>query len=65
MKTDADKVNLKNQNQPGSGEGHDIQPKEAKPLARQDAEDLVRDAFAGAVERYAEVCFAIQLGALC
>lgn len=40
-----------NQYVPGSGEGHALKAREAEPLARQDAEDLVRDAFAGAVER--------------
>ena len=54
-------VNLKNQYEPGSGSGHDLQAKVAVPLPRQHVEQLVRDAFTGAVERHIEVGDGLQM----
>ena len=47
-------VNYKNQYLPGSGEGHDLQP-------RHDVEQLVRDAFTSATERHIEVGDGLQM----
>ncbi|KAI9839631.1 MAG: hypothetical protein M1819_002257 [Sarea resinae] len=54
-------VNFKNQYIPGSGEGHALEAREAKPLPRKDVEDLVRDAFSSAVERHIEVGDGLQM----
>lgn len=53
---------VKKQNQyiPGSGEGHDLKPQEADPLPLKDTEQLVQDAFDGAVERHIEVGDSLQ-----
>ncbi|KAJ4394418.1 Proteasome subunit beta type-6 [Gnomoniopsis smithogilvyi] len=56
-----DPVNFKNQYVPGSGEGHALQEREKKPLARRDVEILVKDAFDGAVERHIEVGDGLQM----
>lgn len=44
-------VNFKNQYVPGSGTGHELQPREVAPLTREHVDQLVRDAFANATER--------------
>ena len=54
-------VNLKNQYVPGSGQGHDLKPQVAVPLPRKQVEQLVRDAFTGAVERHIEVGDGLQM----
>ena len=54
-------VNLKNQYVPGSGVGHDLQAKAAEPLEQSHVEQLVRDAFSGAVERHIEVGDGLQM----
>ncbi|KAF2725528.1 proteasome core particle subunit beta 6 [Polychaeton citri CBS 116435] len=54
-------VNLKNQYDPNSGEGLAKKPKEPQPLDRKTTEELVRDAFAGAVERHIEVGDGLQM----
>lgn len=46
---------------PGSGQGHELQTQEAKPLPRKDVEELVSDVFSGAVERHIEVGDGLQL----
>ncbi|KAL9052174.1 MAG: hypothetical protein Q9162_005569 [Coniocarpon cinnabarinum] len=46
---------------PGSGHGHDLVAQEAKPLARNDAEQLIEDVFSGAVERHIEVGDGLQM----
>ena len=54
-------VNFKNQYLPESGEGHDLQAREATPLPREDVERLVRDAFTSATERHIEVGDGLQI----
>ena len=54
-------VNFKNQYIPGSGEGHALEAKKAEPLPREHVEQLVRDAFDGAVERHIEVGDKLQM----
>jgi len=54
-------VNFKNQYVPGSGEGHNLQEKEVKPLSRKEVEILVKDAFDAAVERHIEVGDGLQM----
>ncbi len=54
-------VNFKNQYLPGTGEGHDIKPRQALPLPRHDVEQLVRDAFTSATERHIEVGDGLQM----
>ncbi|MCJ1323750.1 Proteasome subunit beta type-6 [Thelotrema lepadinum] len=54
-------VNLKNQYVPGSGKGHDLEAQVAVPLSRPHVEQLVRDAFTGAVERHIEVGDGLQM----
>lgn len=54
-------VNLKNQYDPGSGTGHDLKQMVAQPLPRNEVEQLVRDAFSGAVERHIEVGDGLQI----
>jgi 20S proteasome subunit beta 6 len=54
-------VNFKNQYVPGSGTGHDLQPKKAEPLPQETVEQLVRDAFTSAVERHIEVGDSLQI----
>jgi 20S proteasome subunit beta 6 len=54
-------VNFKNQYQPGSGTGHELQARVAEPLPRDHVESLVRDAFTSAVERHIEVGDGLQM----
>lgn len=54
-------VNFKNQYIPDSGEGHALQERERRPLAREEVEILVKDAFDGAVERHIEVGDGLQM----
>jgi 20S proteasome subunit beta 6 len=54
-------VNFKNQYIPNSGEGHALQERERRPLARNEVEVLVKDAFDGAVERHIEVGDGLQM----
>lgn len=54
-------VNLKNQYVPGSGKGLELQAKVPEPLAFGTVEQLVRDAFTGAVERHIEVGDGLQM----
>jgi 20S proteasome subunit beta 6 len=54
-------VNFKNQYMPGSGVGHDLKERERIPLPRKEVEDLVKDAFDGAVERHIEVGDGLQM----
>ena len=54
-------VNFKNQYMPGTGEGHDLQAREATPLPRHEVEQLVRDAFTSATERHIEVGDGLQM----
>ncbi|KAI9814113.1 MAG: Proteasome subunit beta type-6 [Thelocarpon impressellum] len=54
-------VNYKNQYVPGSGEGHDLQPRAPEPLPRAEVERIVRDAFTSAVERHIEVGDGLQM----
>jgi 20S proteasome subunit beta 6 len=54
-------VNFKNQYIPGSGEGHALQERERIPLGRTEVENLVKDAFDGAVERHIEVGDNLQM----
>lgn len=53
-------VNNKNQYIPGSGSGLDLQQKPPAALARNDVEQLVKDAFTSAVERHIEVGDGLQ-----
>lgn len=54
-------VNFKNQYMPGTGEGHDLQAKQAEPLPRQEVERIVKDAFTSATERHIEVGDGLQM----
>ena len=54
-------VNFKNQYIPGSGEGHALESRKAEPLERKYVEELVKDAFTGAVERHIEVGDGLQM----
>ena len=54
-------VNFKNQYLPGTGEGHDLQARQAEPLSRQEVLQLVRDAFTSATERHIEVGDGLQI----
>ena len=54
-------VNFKNQYLPGTGEGLELQPREAMPLPRHEVEQLVRDAFTSATERHIEVGDGLQM----
>ena len=54
-------VNFKNQYNPGSGEGHALEARQAEPLSRHEVEQLVRDAFTSAVERHIEVGDGLQM----
>lgn len=54
-------VNYKNQYEPGSGTGHDLQEREKKSLDRTTVEQLVKDAFSGATERHIEVGDSLQI----
>ena len=54
-------VNFHNQFVPGSGEGHALQEREVAPLSRSQVENLVKDAFDGAVERHIEVGDGLQM----
>lgn len=54
-------VNFKNQYLPGTGEGHELQSRNAEPLSRQEVEQLVRDAFTSATERHIEVGDGLQV----
>ncbi len=54
-------VNFKNQYEPGSGTGHNLQTVAPQPLPQNHVEDLVRDAFTSAVERHIEVGDGLQM----
>ncbi|GAM83424.1 hypothetical protein ANO11243_014120 [Dothideomycetidae sp. 11243] len=54
-------VNLKNQYQPGSGQGHALAQKKPEPLPRHEVVQLVEDAFTSAVERHIEVGDGLQM----
>jgi 20S proteasome subunit beta 6 len=54
-------VNFKNQHVPGSGVGHELQPKPTVPLSENHVMELVRDAFTSAVERHIEVGDGLQM----
>lgn len=54
-------VNYKNQYIPGSGVGHELKERERIPLTRSEVEDVVKDAFDGAVERHIEVGDGLQM----
>lgn len=54
-------VNFKNQNIPGSGVGHALEPRKPTALPRKEVEELVRDAFSSAVERHIEVGDGLQM----
>ena len=54
-------VNYKNQYQPGSGEGHALQPRKVEELPLESVKELVRDAFTSAVERHIEVGDGLQI----
>ena len=54
-------VNFKNQYMPGSGEGHELEARQAEPLPRHEVERLVRDAFTSATERHIEVGDGLQM----
>ena len=54
-------VKLKNQYKPGTGEGHNLQAREALPLPRHEVEQLVKDAFTSATERHIEVGDGLQM----
>ena len=54
-------VNFKNQYEPGSVAGLDMQQRTVIPLPRNDVEELVRDAFTSAVERHIEVGDGLQM----
>jgi len=54
-------VNFKNQYVPGSGKGHDLEPKKQIALPQSEVEDLVKDAFDSAVERHIEVGDGLQM----
>ena len=54
-------VNLKNQYEPGPGDGHTLEQRHALPLPRDDVEELVKDAFTSAVERHIEVGDGLQM----
>lgn len=54
-------VNYKNQHQPGSGEGHNLKPREVTDLPRDTVVKLVKDAFTSATERHIEVGDGLQM----
>jgi len=54
-------VNFKNQYIPGSGVGLELKSVVPEPLPRQHVEELVIDAFTGAVERHIEVGDGLQM----
>ena len=54
-------VNFKNQYEPGTGDGHALEPRPVVHLPRNDVEDLVKDAFTSAVERHIEVGDGLQM----
>jgi 20S proteasome subunit beta 6 len=54
-------VNFKNQYEPGSGEGHALQPRAIEPLSRERVVGLVKDAFTSATERHIEVGDGLQM----
>jgi 20S proteasome subunit beta 6 len=54
-------VDFKNQYIPGSGTGHDLQPKKMEPLPMEHVLELVQDAFTSAVERHIEVGDGLQM----
>ncbi|RMZ82840.1 hypothetical protein DV737_g1912, partial [Chaetothyriales sp. CBS 132003] len=54
-------VNYKNQHQPGSGEGHDLKPRERELLPKDTVVQLVKDAFTSATERHIEVGDSLQM----
>jgi 20S proteasome subunit beta 6 len=54
-------VNYKNQYQPGSGEGHNLQPRALESLSQDHVVALVKDAFTSATERHIEVGDGLQM----
>ncbi|RMZ80628.1 hypothetical protein DV738_g2581, partial [Chaetothyriales sp. CBS 135597] len=54
-------VNFKNQYQPGSGDGHDLKPRERELLPKETVVQLVKDAFTSATERHIEVGDSLQM----
>jgi len=54
-------VNYKNQNIPGSGEGHDLKQRAIVDLSRETVVGLVKDAFSSATERHIEVGDGLQM----
>ena len=54
-------VNYKNQYIPGSGEGHDLKPKERESLPQETVVKIVEDAFTSATERHIEVGDGLQM----
>ena len=54
-------VNFKNQYVPVSGQGHDLEARKSEPLAREQVEQLVKDAFTSAAERQIEVGDGLQV----
>lgn len=54
-------VNYKNQNIPGSGEGHNLKPRTIVDLSRETVVGLVKDAFSSATERHIEVGDGLQM----
>ncbi|RMD41909.1 hypothetical protein DV735_g3209, partial [Chaetothyriales sp. CBS 134920] len=54
-------VNFKNQYQPGSGDGHDLKPRERELLPKETVVQLIKDAFTSATERHIEVGDGLQM----
>ena len=54
-------VNYKNQNIPGSGEGHALRQRPTESLDRETVVGLVKDAFTSATERHIEVGDGLQM----
>ena len=54
-------VNYKNQYEPGTGEGHDLQARERELLGKETVIELVKDAFSSATERHIEVGDGLQM----
>lgn len=54
-------VNYKNQYVPGSGTGHNLQPRPTEDLSKDTVIQLVKDAFTSATERHIEVGDGLQM----
>jgi len=54
-------VNYKNQNVPGSGEGHQLQARAVESLSQDTVISLVKDVFTSATERHIEVGDGLQM----